>query len=245
MAINGTAETGATINLTITGTSGTPVTATATATSGTWAFTSLNVNALTDGTITYTVTATDTAGNPAAAAATTTATKDVVAPTIASVVLSNGGTTAGRIETSDTITITFNEQMSVSSFCSTWSGDATNQSLVANNDVVVSLNDGGASNDTLTVASGTCTLNFGSIDLGSASYVSGGSAVFSGNGSSKSTVSWTASTRTLVVLLGGKVSGTTATVLTSTPIYTSGAATDSAGNGISNSPFTLPAAKQF
>src|SRR5262249_39744961 len=53
-------------------------------------------------------------------------------PTISSVSLVNNGT-AGRADAGDTIVITFNEQMSVSSFCSAWSGDTTDQSITGNN----------------------------------------------------------------------------------------------------------------
>jgi hypothetical protein len=46
--------------------------------------------------------------------------------------------------------------------------------------------------------------------------------------------------------LGGLISGTPATVASSTPIYTaSGLITDTPGGAISNSPYTLAAAKQF
>ena len=142
----------------------------------------------------------------------------------------------------------FSAQMSVSSFCSTWSGDTVNQSLAGNNDVTVTVTDGtGATNDSITVTSATCTFHFGSINLGSNAYVSGGAATFSGNGINKSAVAWTASTHTLVITLGTKAgAGTVATVTTSTPVYTaSGSIVDSAGAALSNSPFTLAAAKQF
>jgi hypothetical protein len=168
-------------------------------------------------------------------------------PTIASVTLANGGTIQGRLEQNDTITVVFSAQMSVSSFCSAWSGDASNQSLNSNNDVTVTATDGsGATNDSLTVTSATCTFRFGSINLGSNAYLSGGNATFSGVGGSRSSIGWTAATRTLTITLGAQTGGTVATVTSSTPIYTaSGSITDVGGNPLANSPFTLPAAKQF
>ena len=85
----------------------------------------------TAGTSTVAVTLTDAAG----AVATKNLSLTIVAtPTITSVVLANGGATQGQIEKSDTITVTFSTQMSVSSFCSTWSNDAANQSLAGNGD---------------------------------------------------------------------------------------------------------------
>ena len=74
----------------------------------------------------------------------------------------------------------------------------------------------------------------------------GRGATFGGLGSNKSRIDWTAATRTLLVTLGTKSGGTVATVNSSTPIYTaSGSITDTPGGAISNSPFTLPTAKQF
>jgi hypothetical protein len=196
------------------------------------------------GTFTVAATLTDAAGATATANLSLTV---VAAPAISSVTLANTGGVggAGKIEKGDTITVVFSAQMSVSSFCSTWSGNTTDQSLVANNDVTVSVADGtGATNDTLTVTSATCTFRFGSINLGSNGYVST-AASFGGINSNTSTITWTASTRTLVITLGNKISGTVAAVTSSMPVYTPGAITDSAGAAISNSPFTLTTAKQF
>lgn len=167
-------------------------------------------------------------------------------PTISSVVLANGTGTAGTIEKADTVAITFSATMKVSSFCSTWSNDANNQSLNTDNNVTVSVSDGsGATNDVLTVTSTSCTFNLGSIDLGSPSYVSS-AATFAGSAGNKSTITWTASTHKLVILLGTKTAGTVANVASSTPVYTaSGAIQDPAGAGLGNSPYTLAPAKQF
>jgi len=96
--------------------------------------------------------------------------------------------------------------MSVSSICSTWSGDTTNQTLSGSGDVTITVADGtGATNDSLTIASATCTFRFGSLNLGSNAYVSGGNATFGGSGNNKSTIQWTANTRTLTITLGGPV----------------------------------------
>ncbi len=198
------------------------------------------------GTSIIAVTLTDAAG--AVATKNLSLTITASSPTISSVTLANGGSIQGRIEEDDTITVVFSQQMSVSSFCSTWSNDASNQALNSNGDVTVTVTDGiGATNDSLTVTSATCTFRFGSINLGSNAYLSGGNATFSGNGSNKSSIGWTAATNTLVITLGAKTgAGTPATVASSTPIYTaSGLITNSSGVAVSNSPFTLAAAKQF
>jgi hypothetical protein len=71
-------------------------------------------------------------------------------------------------------------------------------------------------------------------------------STFKGTGANKSTITWNASTKTLVVTFGAKTAGTTANVSTSTPIYTAAPGlTDSVGGTLGNSPFTLAAGKKF
>jgi hypothetical protein len=98
---------------------------------------------------------------------------------------------------------------------------------------VVTLTDGGGSSDSISVSASGCIFNFGSISLGNTGYVTGGNATFSGNGGSRTTITWTASTKTLTITLGTKGgSGTTAAVASSTATYTPNSSiTDSAGNG--------------
>ena len=174
----------------------------------------------------------------------------VAGPKISSVVLGDraGGTT-GTVEQGDTITVQFSAQMSVSSFCSAWTNDTVDHSLTADNDVTVTLADGGGNaNDSISVNSASCAggFNFGSIDLANSGYVKNGSATFKGAGAGKSTIVWTAATHTLVITLGAKsVSGSISFVNRSDPVYTADAGiSDSAGGTISNSPFTLPGGLQ-
>jgi hypothetical protein len=100
---------------------------------------------------------------------------------------------------------------------------------------VVTLTDGGGSSDSISVSASGCTFNFGSISLGNTGYVTGGNATFSGNGGSRTTITWTASTKTLTITLGAKGgSGTipASAVASSTATYTPNSSiTDSAGNG--------------
>jgi hypothetical protein len=168
-------------------------------------------------------------------------------PTIVSVQLQNGGGghTVGKIEKGDQLIVTFSQQMNVTSFCSAWSGDTTNQILSASGDVTVTVTNGGASNDVLTIASATCTFNFGSINLGSPAYVPS-NETFSGNGGSASTIAWTAGTHVLTITLGTAAGGASGTVASSAPVYTSSPSITDSGNGtISNSPFNLPNGPQF
>ena len=182
----------------------------------------------------YTLTGTDNVSN--AASVVTTVKVDTTVPTVTSVQLKNNGT-AGRVEPNDQIIIQFSEQMAVSSFCpGQWSTD-TNDQASSGNGVTITITDGtGGTNDSLTVTWSSCTggLRFGTINLGSNAYISGGSVTFSGTGTgSRSTIDWTAATRTLTVKLGDQGgSGTTAVVASSNATYTPNASiTDSAGNG--------------
>jgi prepilin-type N-terminal cleavage/methylation domain-containing protein len=168
------------------------------------------------------------------------------APVITSVLLSNGGSTAGKLEKGDSIVVTFSAQLSVASLCSTWSGDGANQSLNSNGNVNVNISNGTSGvSDVLTVTSATCTFNFGSIDLGSGSYVSSAVA-FGGNGVNKSSIAWNATTHALTITFGAQKSGTVATVASSAPIYSaSGSIVDTFGNAVSNSPYTPANGRQF
>ncbi len=160
---------------------------------------------------------------------------DTAAPTVSSVALNNGSGTAGRVDDGDTIVIQFSEQMAVNSFCSTWSGNGSNQNLQANGDVTLTLADGGAGNDSITVASGTCSFNFGSISLASGAYITSGSRTYNGTmGSTRSEISWNAGSRTLTIMFGNNGVGGTIGTVSGNTIATynpSATITDVAGNG--------------
>jgi Tfp pilus assembly protein PilV len=176
----------------------------------------------------------DKAGNPITSLPVTGAVYTIdTAPTITSLQLVNGSTTAGKIQKSDQIVVAFSKAMDTTSFCSGWNGSTLN----GNGQVVVTLTDGtGGTNDkvTVTTASG-CSFNFGTIDLGSNAYISGGGATFSGNGSNASSIAWNSGTNTLTITLGTKSgAGTVATVASSNAVYTPNAAiTDTYGVAVS------------
>jgi hypothetical protein len=107
----------------------------------------------------------------------------------------------------DSFSVTFSEALKVSSLCGAWSNDAANQSLTADNDVVVTITDNGTS-DILTVSAASCpTFNLGSINLG-ANYVASTSTFFGGGTGNRSSISWTPGTRVLLVSLGAQATGT-------------------------------------
>ena len=103
----------------------------------------------------------------------------------------NGGAIAGRVDAGDTFSLTFSDTVAVNTLCSTWTGDGSNQTLNADNQVTVRLNNGGAANDTITVTTTGCTLNLGSINLGSTAYTTA-NVTFGGAGANRSTVAWNA-----------------------------------------------------
>lgn len=189
---------------------------------------------------------TDGAGNGSATGAAYTLDR-----TIASVTLVDGGGTAGRIEPGDRIVIRFSRAMQPSSFCASWIDVAGIFLDVAGNNVVtVTLADGGSGNDRLTVSASACLtgFKFGSIDLGSPGYLTGSSSeTFAGKGGKESTISWDPTTFTLTVELGQESSKKGfGTVASSAPVYTADPAIrDSAGRAVTNSPFPLPAGRQF
>ncbi len=168
------------------------------------------------------------------------------APNTIAVQLVDGGGTAGRVQAGDRIVVTYSETLGVASLCSTWSGNLTDQSLSGANDVTVTLTDGGAGNDTVTVTSATCTFHLGTLNLGAVGYVTSGNRTFSGSGASASTITWDATNWTLTVTLGASAgAGTLGTVGTSTATYTPDSAIKNAvGTAISGS-FSTGSVVQF
>jgi hypothetical protein len=221
------------VSVSVTGTSNQAGSATCRA--GAWSYTTSP--ALTaDGTYTPNASQLDAAGNQGAAPSQP-LTIDKTAPVPTSVILANGGT-AGTADKGDTVSITFSETISVGSLCSTWSGNGSNQTLSANNDVTVTITNGGVGNDVLTVTSASCTFHLGSVDLGSTGWVTA-TRTFSGAGGNKSTISWTASTRTLLITLGSASGSVGSGIGNVTPVYTPSASiADVAGNPMTATPYS-------
>ena len=153
-------------------------------------------------------------------------TVDATPPSPTTLAIANGGT-LGRVDKSDTVTITFSETINPASLCSGWNGASRGSVTVTinNNDAAT----GG--NDSLTVTDASCTggFNFGKVNLGSANWVTATTS-FSGNGGNASTAAMSAGNTVLTIRLGGGTSGT-AGVAATTMIYTPAAAiADMVGN---------------
>lgn len=120
----------------------------------------------------------------------------------------------GQPSKGDTLTAAFNAQASQPTICSGWSNATSSKSLSL---VTLTLLDGTSTNDVLTVSAvpTTCATGFhlGTFDLGSAGFVSGGNATFTG---SSITLTQTATSTSVTLTLGTRSGGTTATV--STPV---------------------------
>jgi hypothetical protein len=181
----------------------------------------------------YTLTGTDNAGN--SVSLTTTVSQRVV---VTAVNLANGTGIAGRVDAGDRVDITFSDALAVSSICSTWTGNGSNQSLTADNDVSVIMTN--AATDTLTFSATSCgTFNVGSLNLASTAYTTA-NVTFKGAGAGATTVTWNVATKTLTITLGTASGAGAATVASSTPVLTpSGALTDPNGVVVGGT-FTLP-----
>ncbi|WP_026005763.1 Ig-like domain-containing protein [Arthrobacter sp. M2012083] len=232
--VSGTAESGSTVVLTVTGAGAQPLTQTMTANgSGNWTAPPLNMSAFNEGNINYSARATDAAGNtgPAGTAAST---KDVTAPTVTGVQLTNGGATAGKVEAGDHVTLTFSEPLKASTICSTWTSPDNTQTVSGNgnNRVVVNV----SANDILSVTTNSCpVLRVGSVALGG-DYTSSNLSFNTPN--SGGILHWSSTSQTLTVTLGGGNAG--GAILTSDsifPTYTPASGlTDVAGNQLGTSP---------
>lgn len=232
--VSGTAESGSTVVLTVTGAGAQPLTQTMTANgSGNWTASPLNMSAFNEGNINYSARATDAAGNtgPAGTAAST---KDVTAPTVTGVQLTNGGATAGKVEAGDHVTLTFSEPLKASTICSTWTSPDNTQTVSGNgnNRVVVNV----SANDILSVTTNSCpVLRVGSVALGG-DYTSSNLSFNTPNNGG--ILHWSSTSQTLTVTLGGGNAG--GAILTSDsifPTYTPASGlTDVAGNQLGTSP---------
>jgi hypothetical protein len=184
-----------------------------------------NTTAYADGQYDLRVITTDKSGNSITSAAVMVEVQNA-APTATAVQLLDSAGIAGRAEQADRIIITFSDTLRVSTLCSAWSGDFTDQSLAGLGDVTVTITDGGVANDSLTVTSASCALHFGTIGLGSTGYATGGNVTFSGaTTADKSTIAWTTAPHTLTLTLGHSAgTGATGTVVSSAATYTPDAA---------------------
>ncbi len=180
----------------------------------------------------YTLTGTDNVGN----AVTLTTIVRVGRLTATDIQLANAGR-AGRLDTNDTVTITYSDVVDASSFCSTWTNGSP-QSLLANNLVVITINNVGAS-DTITAATTSgCTFHLGTIDT-NANYVSR-TATYYGTGGNASELDWDPAARTLTLVLGQRRTGRrTNGVPAAVPDYTPDPLiADLLGNTIAPGPFS-------
>jgi hypothetical protein len=134
-------------------------------------------------------------------------------------VIANGGTTAGKAEANDTIRITWNQAVSLSTVCSSWNNSTQTVTGVT---VTMARANGG---NNLTVTSGNVggtNCNTG-VKIGTFTTTSGGYNTTNGAESfTNSTVSWDSATNGLTITLGSPCGGAcpSGTVAASTYIYT-------------------------
>ncbi|MHA7291480.1 beta strand repeat-containing protein, partial [Arthrobacter sp. MDT3-24] len=245
----GTSDPGAAVALTATDSGNQSLTATATANgSGNWSAT-MNLSTLNSGMVTFSAQATDTYGN----ISTVTTATSRIGPRVVSVTLQNGGT-AGKADTNDKVVVAFNEPMSPSSFCNTWTSTTGPWTQSSNSVSVLISRNTSAPNDTLTLSTGCTTNNFGTVNLGAHYTTStGGNLTFKGTSTlPRSSVSLSADGKTLTITLGALKSGTRATgVPAGTPTYQGttsgqlGIATDTSGVPLGRNPSGSGTASRF
>ena len=224
--VAGTAEAGTTVKLF----DGATQIGTAVATGGNWAITT---SALTSGAHTLTATATDSATNLSVSSASVVVTVDNVAPATASVTMANGpAAVAASMTATDTVIVTFSEQINATTFCSAWTNSGT-QTLTDATINISNRADGG--NDGLGLTSPSCVFNLGAVYLGN---YSSNNPTFT-----SSTVSWDPATFRLTVTFGALANGSIRTGVQQIRARYLSTATirDVAGNAMPTTIFTDPA----
>ncbi len=160
-----------------------------------------------DGSYDLRVVTTDNAGKTFTSPTVTVAV-DNTKPVPTSVELSDGANPGnGKAESGDRVTIEYSEPLDVSSLCTSWSSDTSNQSIST---ITATLNNSGSS-DYLTLG-GVCS-NVGTIDT-NRSYVTGS------RNFTNSTVAWNVASRTLTITLGTASGSTSSGVSNAVPTYT-------------------------
>jgi Bacterial Ig-like domain (group 3) len=133
------------------------------------------------------------------------------ATSISSLAITNkSGGIAGKAEAGDKITSTFSAGLQVSSICSAWTGNGSNQT---NSTANVRITDNGTTgNDIVTITTWSgcpASFAFGSIDLGSQAYVAGTGGSIKPADFSGSTVAYDTAAHTITITLGTVVTGGT------------------------------------
>lgn len=172
-----------------------------------------------------------------------------VKTSISSLVAANGTGTAGKIDSGDTITITFSGQIDASRVCSAWTDNLTTTQTALGSTVSVN-NTGTGNDDVLTFShnpTGCTSFNFGSIDLGSTQYVTSPGGSHQAVTFSNSTISYNGTTHTLQITLGTLGgSGTENTVSSSILTLTlSASVVDAGDNALTSNSFATAAGSQF
>jgi hypothetical protein len=177
-------------------------------------------------TLTVNVSATDNAGNSDTASFPVVF--DTTQPTATNVQSANGGGTQSRLQQNDTLTLTTSEQLDAWNIVSGWDGTGTQN-------MTVRLVSGGNGNDTLQFynAANNATIPLGTVNLGRSDYIA-----------NWQTVNFTGSTMTqsggnITITLGTPSGAVTTAGGGANIVWTpSTAATDRAGNNMSNAPRT-------
>jgi hypothetical protein len=140
------------------------------------------------------------AASAAGAGSTNFSMTNLSALSMTSMVLANHGSTAGQMEASDTVTVSFSAALKVSTICSAWTNDAANQT---NSTATVQVT-GNQANNLLSISTwtGCSSFHFGTIDMGSTAYVTSVGTSNKPLNFTGSTVAYNATTHTITITLG-------------------------------------------
>jgi hypothetical protein len=99
---------------------------------------------------------------------------DGASPVGVAVAGNDGGGTVSRLQTGDTVVLTYSEAIAPGTVMSGWNGGSTSVTMRVTNG-------NGSTGDSITVRSGSTTLNLGTVDLDRSDYVTGGTVDFAGS----------------------------------------------------------------
>jgi Bacterial Ig-like domain len=197
--------------------------------SGRWTVTNFNLSGLTDGVITYAATVRDAAGNVSAAASVVSA-KDMVAPKVTAVALSNVQGTQAIPDAGDKVTITFSEPLLPATICGTSTTPSGSLTMSGTLAIARGVND--VNSMTFASTDPACpSVNYGTVAI-NGTYTNGADLTFS------SVLAWSPGTSQLTVTLGTLTGGSPVTKNGNvTPTYTPATGlTDAAGNPLPVTP---------
>lgn len=150
----------------------------------------------------------------------------------------NGGSTAGRLENRDSLTLTYSERVNLTGILAGWSGSATAVTVRVRDGALLGL---GSTDDTLTVLRNGTVVNLGSVNLKGNHVAGQATAEFAATMTASTTTLNGVTASRIVLTMGAQTSGTAPSTVSSSSatIWTpSTVVTDLNGRPVSPTPVT-------